>query len=257
MTTARPEALARWEKRSSFAIAMAALAPILLSLGHSTDAAWVLVALASWAVFLVDLVVRVRLAPGYLRTGWGRFDLAIVVITAPWFLIPGLGASRFIGLARLARLARVVIASHGLRRLVTRLNRVAIFGALMLASCAFVVTEAEGPANGFDNYGDGLWWGIVTLTTVGYGDLVPVTVIGRLTAAVLMISGIGIVGVLAGTLASFFHLDTDTAASPGAGGTTGGGAPVEALTEQVAALNDRVAALVERLEGRGPAGGPP
>jgi voltage-gated potassium channel len=52
-----------------------------------------------------------------------------------------------------------------------------------------------------------LWWGIVTVTTVGYGDIVPTTTTGRWVAVVIMVTGIAVLGVLAGSLASFFRLD--------------------------------------------------
>ncbi len=54
------------------------------------------------------------------------------------------------------------------------------------------------------NYGDALWWAIVTVTTVGYGDKYPVTAGGRGVAVVLMLVGIGLIGVLTATVASYF-----------------------------------------------------
>ena len=128
--------------------------------------------------------------PGYLRTRFGQMDLAIVILTAPWFLIPGLFNTRYLGLLRLIRLTRLLVVSRRQRVLAGQLNRVGIFVVLLVAACAFIVQRSDGPADGFDNYGDGLWWAIVTLTTVGYGDLVPTSTVGRLTGALLMISGI-------------------------------------------------------------------
>jgi voltage-gated potassium channel len=55
-----------------------------------------------------------------------------------------------------------------------------------------------------DTLGDAYWWAIVTVTTVGYGDVSPKTGEGRLIAAVLMLVGIGVIGVFTATLASFF-----------------------------------------------------
>lgn len=54
------------------------------------------------------------------------------------------------------------------------------------------------------NFPDALWWSVVTVTTVGYGDLVPVTTSGRAIAIALMLGGIGIFGGLTANLASFF-----------------------------------------------------
>jgi voltage-gated potassium channel len=54
------------------------------------------------------------------------------------------------------------------------------------------------------DFGDALWWAVVTVTTVGYGDKLPVTGAGKFVAVALMLTGIGLVGVLTATVASFF-----------------------------------------------------
>lgn len=61
----------------------------------------------------------------------------------------------------------------------------------------------------FDSYADALWWAIDTMTTVGYGDLYPETTVGRLIASVLMLIGIGIIGLVTGTVASIFTRSKD------------------------------------------------
>ena len=70
----------------------------------------VLVGVVTWLVFLIDYVVHVRHTHRFRHTGFGRFDLIVVIFTAPWFLIPGFQAGRFVVLLRLARLARLLIA---------------------------------------------------------------------------------------------------------------------------------------------------
>jgi voltage-gated potassium channel len=80
-------------------------------------------------------------------------------------------------------------------------------GVVVLGS--LVAYHAEHPTNpGFATIGDAFWWGIVTLTTVGYGDVVPTTTTGRWAAVTIMITGIAVLGLLAGSLASFFRLGT-------------------------------------------------
>jgi voltage-gated potassium channel len=56
-----------------------------------------------------------------------------------------------------------------------------------------------------------VWWATVTITTVGYGDIFPITTAGRVAGVVLMFSGLAVLGVLAGTLATFFGLGDDDA----------------------------------------------
>ena len=104
--TADPR-LAAWERRLNPVLISAAVLPIVVGLterGQSDPAVWL--DFASWLVFIADLVVHVVLRRDYLRSKLGRFDLVIVVLTAPWYLIPALSGARILGIARLGRLLR-------------------------------------------------------------------------------------------------------------------------------------------------------
>lgn len=255
--------LAAWEHKTRVLIIAAAVLPLFGALTTGAPNAIVyLVAYGSWAVFVVDLVVHMRLAPGYLKTKAGLFDLFLVVSTFPWFLVfgaDGAGFTQLFRLARLERIAKVAVSSPSIQRFVQRLGRPVTYAAVMLVTCSLIVTRAEGPANGFANFGDGMWWGIVTLTTVGYGDLVPETTVGRVTASVLMISGIALLGTVAASLASLFRMEdkqsepaegvvADSAAGAGAPPADGGGAAtVTVAGDDLAALQRQVAELHAEL----------
>jgi voltage-gated potassium channel len=231
------------------------------------------VGVVTWLVFLLDYVVHARRLTHYGRTRLGRFDLLIVVATAPWFLFPGAQAGRFVVLLRLARLGRIVIASRGARRLFERLGRVAAVAFGVTFAGSLVAYYAEHPVNSeFATFGDALWWGVVTLTTVGYGDIVPKTPTGRWAGVAIMMTGIAVLGLLAGALASFFRLDPEDSTSvgddepgdidsPAAGAATPGGQeaqPLESLmtslAQEVALLRRQVEVLSDRIGERGGGG---
>lgn len=81
----------------------------------------------------------------------------------------------------------------------------ALFVVLFVYSIALAVLGAERGAPGatIDSFGDSIWWACVTMTTVGYGDYVPVTVLGRVLAVILMFGGVAIVGVATATIVSY------------------------------------------------------
>ena len=218
-------AVARFDHAMRVPIVLAAILPLIFV---PEAGGWVaaLIGVVSWVVFLVDFIVNERRLVRYLGTWLGRFDLAVVVLTAPWYLLPGVEAMRFAALLRLARLARVVMATRGVRRLFERLGRVAIVAGGVLFTCSALAYHAEHPTNPeFATFGDSLWWGIVTLTTVGYGDIVPKTTLGRWAAVVIMLTGVAVLGLLAGSLASFFRLEPSHSEQEGT--TDAGATPVQ------------------------------
>jgi voltage-gated potassium channel len=198
----------RWQARWNTPILLAALVPLFVT---SPKTRWVqlLVGFGSWVVFVIDLVVQRRIDPHYLRRRNGRIDLAIVILTFPYYVISGLSnGTAILLLARLARVVRVFLATSGLRRFAARLGKVTVIAAIVVVVASLAAYQAEHATNSeFATVGDALWWGIVTLTTVGYGDIVPKTPAGRFCGVAIMITGIAVLGVLAGSLASLFNLE--------------------------------------------------
>jgi voltage-gated potassium channel len=201
--------LAAWERNTRWLIILAALIPLLGALtGRSTlDARQLGIDSVAWLVFAVDFVVHLRWKRRFLRTWQGWVDLGVVVVTFPWYVIPALRGSEFTVVARLARVARilVIVVKGGVVKLALRLGKTALFAVALVVSTAVVVQRAEPPGSGFDSFGDALWWAIVTITTVGYGDLVPETVQGRIAATILMVGGLAVLGAIAAIMASFLR----------------------------------------------------
>ena len=77
----------------------------------------------------------------------------------------------------------------------------AVSGLVVLGGTALWFIERERPGSTMDSWGDALWWSLTTMTTVGYGDHVPVTTTGRLIAAGVMLAGVAIIGAVAAVVA--------------------------------------------------------
>lgn len=149
-----------------------------------------------WAAFLVDYLVRIKLSGQpwrFIRTH--PLDLAAVAL-------PALRVLRLI--AVIGRIGMIARRGHAERLLV---STVALVLTVLLASAAAVLEPERGaPEANITDFPDALWWAITTVTTVGYGDLHPVTPEGRLIGAVLMVVGIGMMGVVTATIATRFIL---------------------------------------------------
>jgi len=250
LTTEQLEARERWQRRWNLPILLAAIIP-LVATSPDSRAVQIIVGFGSWIIFVVDLWMQRRIVPDYLHRRNGRIDLTIVVLTFPWYLVPGLSTyTAILMLARLARVARVLIATAGLRRFFSRLGTVVVFAGIMVVTGALVAYGAEHPQNPeFATFGDAMWWGIVTLTTVGYGDVVPTTSVGRLAGIAIMFTGVATIGILAGSLASLFRLG-DQAQEPGAGpaGARSMQAELEELRTELQAVDRRLGERAARAE---------
>ena len=73
-----------------------------------------------------------------------------------------------------------------------------------IAAVQITIIERESPSGNIESFGDGLWWAITTITTVGYGDHFPTTTEGRVLAVCLMVLGISLLGVVSATIAAWF-----------------------------------------------------
>ena len=132
--------------------------------------------------------------------------------------IPSLGIFRLtvlLRLARLSRLARIgrLLGGSNKKALVEDIldNRgsyaafitvLSAFTVLVVSSVLVLQFESRSADANIVTGGDALWWAVVTITTVGYGDQYPVTLLGRMTGVAVMAAGIGIIGALASILAS-------------------------------------------------------
>jgi voltage-gated potassium channel len=217
--------------------------------------------------FLVDFAMRLIAQPkkrDYFIGQQGYFDL---LGSIPSFnIVPAF--AQYSGLLRLFRLSRLL----RLRRFMNPENRALLkneilnnrgsYAALLTVLMALLVIctasifvlffESKSPDANITTGGDSIWWSIVTITTVGYGDRYPVTPGGRSTAVLVMFAGVGIIGALASILASILlpppkkeeeAKEPPPAASPPA-------LPDSDIAQELTAVKSELAALRQLLEKR-------
>jgi voltage-gated potassium channel len=188
------------------------LIPVFVIEAEATSDRWKDVALAAnwliWLVFAAEFAFILVVAPrkaAALRAHW--LDAVIVVVTAPAFGA-FLSSLRLVRLARLLRLLRLgAILSRVLQRERALTSGDAFRFAALLTLLVVVVSgavESLVDSRDFHSAWDGMWWAVVTVTTVGYGDVYPKSVEGRIIAMVVMLFGIGFLSVLTAAIASRF-----------------------------------------------------
>lgn len=174
--------------------------------------AWLVIAeIVIVGLFLIEYIMRLACSKSPLKYAfsfWGIIDF-LAVIPALLFLLPDFATIRAIRLLRVLKLLKLLKANRALDRIILALNRVktelAIFFfivcvALYLAAVGIYHFEHLAQPEGFSSIPKSLWWAISTFTTVGYGDVYPITTGGRIFAGLVMLIGIGIIAVPAGLI---------------------------------------------------------
>jgi len=189
------------------------LGPVLFDLSEELEDAFFVGDWVIWAIFALELGVKTYLAPArgrYLKLHW--FDVLIVAVPflRPLRIIRSARALRVFRATRL--IAFVSRATHSTRELLAEhgLQYILAVGVLIVAVCAGLMTLLERDGHGsINNFGDGIWWAMTTVTTVGYGDKFPVTPEGRGIAVFLMLVGITLFGLVTANIAAFLVKPTE------------------------------------------------
>lgn len=177
-------------------------------------------------VFTIEYALRLWVCTverKYSHPLWGRLKYSLTPLSIidlisilPFYallLFPNLSFVNLIRLLRLLRLLKISRYSEPVRTLGAVLSAkkeeltataFAVFILLIFASSVMYFVEHEAHPKAFGSIIDSMWWGVVTLTTVGYGDVYPITPLGKFLGAILAFLGIGLFALPAGIIASGF-----------------------------------------------------
>jgi voltage-gated potassium channel Kch len=189
-------------------VSLANIVLLLLRLNEDADSVILIVDGALCLVFFADFLYRLRAAESkraYMGRGGGWLDLI------GSFPVPGFRIARTLRVAR----AAIEIRDHGGRRLWRDFARERAQGALYVvlllvvlvlefASIGVLAAERGAEDANIESASDALWWGYVTITTVGYGDQFPVTTEGRIVGVLLLTIGVGLFGTFTAFVANVF-----------------------------------------------------
>ncbi|MFE7468183.1 potassium channel family protein [Streptomyces sp. NPDC057499] len=199
-----PPRLRRWEQRTEVPLfgvsllfllgyAIHVLAPE--DLGIVRDLGLALVG-AGWLVFAADYAVRLRLSGlrhRFVRVHW--LDTLVL-------LLPLLRPLRLIHIYTVVQRGRERPRLSLYARVISYAGAAALLLGFTAALCVYQL-EHRAPKTSIHTFGDAVWWACETLTTVGYGDAVPVTAGGRVVASGLMICGLALLGAVTGSFSSW------------------------------------------------------
>lgn len=166
----------------------------------------------AFTIEYVARIISVRKPFGYVKSFYGIIDLLSILPTyLSYFFVGGqylmaIRTIRLLRVFRILKLARFIGESAVLMKALknSRYKITVFFGGVLIL---VIITGTfmylvEGPENGFDNIPLSIYWAIVTLTTVGYGDIAPQTVMGKALASFIMLLGYAIIAVPTGIVTS-------------------------------------------------------
>ena len=230
------ERATEWPLTGAAVVFLAAYAREVLAntQGGAKDAAELVID-AVWVLFGVDYLVRLALASS--RSCWFLHHLPDLAVIALPILRP-------LRLLRLVTLVGIMQRSAG-----TALRgRITLYtvgsAALLISTSALAALDAERhePGASIRAFGQALWWALTTITTIGYGDTTPVSTEGCCIAALLMIGGVALIGVVTATLASWIVSLVEEENAEQEAATQ---AQVATLQQQVSELSERIDRLLE------------
>lgn len=165
------------------------------------------------SIFSVEYLVRIYLAKNKLKFIFSFFGIIDLIAILPFFLSFGfdLRSARVLRFLRVFRLLKLARYNSAMQRFIVAFRMIReeliMFGAvalilIYLSAVGIYYFENEAQPEQFSSIFSSLWWSVVTLTTVGYGDVFPITIGGRIFTFVILMIGLGIIAIPSGMISS-------------------------------------------------------
>jgi voltage-gated potassium channel len=195
-----------------------------------------------WVVFAIDLAIRIVIA----KSSWRfivKHPLDVLAVLVPML--------RPLKILAIFTTGNRIVTGHG----ILKTGQAVLVSAVLLVwvgAVAIFNVESGRPGAMIESFGDALWWAVVTVTTVGFGDFVPVTATGRVLASGLMVVGIALIGVVTASVAAWFvRLTTERGEREGEASLEKNAAEIRRLSHKVESLEEKIDLLVEKSGGGG------
>jgi voltage-gated potassium channel len=236
--------LDEWLQVPMLLLSLVWLALVVIELSSGESRLLETIGIVIWALFLLEFAVRLALAPDksvFFKRNW----LTVIALAIPALRV--LRALAFLRAARALRSIRLVrivgTANRSMNALRDALKRrqagyvaALTLAVVLLGAAGMLSFEPAGEVeNGFISYADALWWTVMLISSIGSAYW-PVTVEGRLLTALLALYGLGVIGYIAATFASFF-VGRDAEAR---GGPVAGSADLDALRRELRAIRQAI-----------------
>ena len=167
-----------------------------------------------WIAFIAELVMKFIVSTNYYATLKRNWFLVVILLMPLFLSFRLIRLARFASLLRLLRIQGIVDnLKQNARELAYNIEYATIGIFLFVSLAAFIMWRIELMWNGsITNFGDALWWAIITITTIGYGDIIPSSPPGKVFGAIVSFMGIVIFMVVVARITSMFVTDDRTRA---------------------------------------------